>query len=232
MLFFLRVGIWIVVVVSILAHFDYPIAGLIGALGIGGLAVAFAVQNILSDVFHSMVILLDKPFKVGDFVVTGETAGVIASIGVKTTRIRSLSGEMVVVSNTSLLNSTLRNFKHMRERRVVFHVRVTYQTTSEQLERIPQMIEQIIRAQRLTRFDRAHFSTYGEGFLDFEVVYYVIGADYTLYMDIQQAINLAIHRQFKEAGIRFAYPTRELILHQDPPPILAAGADGIRGAGG
>jgi small-conductance mechanosensitive channel len=216
LLFFLRVGVWIVVVVSVMAHFEYPIAGLIGALGVGGIAVAFAVQNILSDVFHSMAIILDKPFKVGDFVIAGETLGVVDSIGVKTTRIRSLSGEMVVMSNTNLLNSTLRNYKHMRERRVVFKLGVVYETPPDRLERIPKMIEEIVRAQRFTRFDRAHFAAYGDFSLDFEVVYYVIGADFTLYMDIQQAINLAIYRKFQEEGIQFAYPTQELIVRRPP----------------
>ncbi len=226
LLFFLRVGVWIVVVVSVLAHFKYPIAGLIGALGVGGIAVAFAVQNILSDVFHSMAIILDKPFKVGDFVIAGETLGVVEHIGVKTTRIRSLSGEMVVMSNTNLLNSTVRNYKHMRERRVVFKLGVVYQTTPDQLERIPQIIEEIIRAQPRTRFDRAHFAEYGDFSLDFEVVYYVIGSDFNLYMDIQQAINLAIYRKFQEEGIQFAYPTQELIVRRDPPSAAPAAALG------
>lgn len=219
LLFFVRVGVWIVVAVSVLAHFKYPIAGLIGALGVGGIAVAFAVQNILSDIFHSMAIILDKPFKVGDFVVAGETAGVIDNIGVKTTRIRSLSGEMVVMSNTHLLSSTIRNFKPMRERRVVFKLGVIYQTSAEQLERLPKLIEEIVRAQRLTRFDRAHFVTYGDFALEFEVVYYVIGADYGLYMDIQQAINLALYRRFQQEGIQFAYPTQEVIVRRSPAPV-------------
>lgn len=219
LLFFLRVGVWIVVAVSVLAHFKYPIAGLIGALGVGGIAVAFAVQNILSDIFHSMAIILDKPFKVGDFVVAGEIAGVIDNIGVKTTRIRSLSGEMVVMSNTQLLGSTIRNFKPMRERRVVFKLGVIYQTSAEQLERLPKMIEEIVRAQRLTRFDRAHFMAYGDFALEFEVVYYVIGADYGLYMDIQQAINLALYRRFQQEGIQFAYPTQEVIVRRSPVPV-------------
>ncbi len=224
LLFFLRVGVWIVVVVSVMAHFKYPIAGLIGALGVGGIAVAFAVQNILSDVFHSMAIILDKPFKVGDFVSAGETLGVVDSIGVKTTRIRSLSGEMVVMSNTNLLNSTLRNYKHMRERRVVFKLGLVYETSPDRLERIPKLIEEIIRAQRFTRFDRAHFAAYGDFSLDFEVVYYVIGADFTLYMDIQQAINLAIYRKFQEEGIQFAYPTQELIVRRPSGELGGASA--------
>lgn len=184
-----------------------------------------ARENILSDVFHSMAIILDKPFKVGDFVVAGDTAGVIDNIGVKTTRIRSLSGEMVVMSNTNLLGTTIRNFKHMRERRVVFKVGVVYQTTPEQLELIPKIIEEIIRAQPRTRFDRTHFYAYGDFSLDFEIVYYVLGADYSLYMDRQQEINLALYRRFQDEGIRFAYPTQEVFVRHLPPTSeQAAGA--------
>jgi small-conductance mechanosensitive channel len=216
LLFFIRVGIWVMVGVSILSYFHYPVTGLIGALGIGGIAVAFAVQNILSDVFNSMAISLDKPFRVGDFIVAGEIVGVIENIGVKTTRIKSLPGELVVMSNTNLLGSCIHNYKHMRERRVVFKIRVVYETPAEKIERIPRIIADIIRAQARARFDRAHFFEYGDFSLVFEVVYYIYGADYVVYMDTQQAINLAIYHRFQEEGISFAYPTQELILRQAP----------------
>jgi small-conductance mechanosensitive channel len=222
LLFFIRVGIWMMVGISVLAHFRYPIAGLIGALGVGGIAVAFAVQNILSDVFNSMAIILDKPFRVGDFVLAGETLGVVEHIGVKTTRIRSLSGEQVVMSNTDLLASCIHNFKHMRERRVVFRIGVVYETPANVLERIPGIIAEVIRAQPHARFDRAHFFEYGDFALVFEVVYFVHGADYTRYMDTQQAVNLGIYRRFEEEGISFAYPTQELIVRraaQAPNPF-------------
>lgn len=212
MRFFGRVGIWLMVAVSILSYFNYPIAGLIGALGVGGIAIAFAVQNILADVFNSMAIILDKPFKVGDFIVAGDTVGTVEQIGVKTTLIRSLSGERVVLSNTDLLNSRIHNYKHMRERRVVFEIGVVYETDADQLEAIPGMIREAIEAQPQTRFDRAHFKAYGDFALTFEVVYSVLSPDYGVYMDIQQAINLRLFRRFAEAGISFAYPTQELIL--------------------
>lgn len=215
--FFARVGIWLLVLVSILSYFDYPVAGLIGALGVGGIAVAFAVQNILADVFSSLAIILDKPFRVGDFIITNNTMGVIEQIGVKTTQVRSLSGEQVIISNTDLLNSRIHNYKRMRERRVVFKLGVVYQTPPETLERIPEIIKDIVRAQSHTRFDRAHFFEYGDFALMFEVVYYVTGADYNLYMDTQQAINLAIYRAFRRAEVEFAYPTQELILRRDAP---------------
>jgi MscS family membrane protein len=214
LLFFLRAGVWIIVGISVLAWFRYPIAGLIGALGIGGIAVAFAVQSILGDVFNSLAIILDKPFRVGDFIVAGETLGVIENIGVKTTRIRSLSGEQVIVSNTDLLKSRIHNYKQMRERRVAFRLGITYETPRETLERVPGLIAASIREQADVRFDRAHFFEYGAHALVFEVVYYVLGADYNLYMDRQQGINFSIHRRFQGAGVAFAYPTQEIILRR------------------
>lgn len=222
LLFFMRVGIWMMVGVSVLMYFKYPIAGLIGALGVGGIAVAFAVQNILSDVFSSMAIILDKPFRVGDFIVAGETVGVIENIGIKTTRIKSLSGELVVMSNTDLLGSCIHNYKHMRERRVVFKIGVVYETPADQLERIPRVIADIIRAQPHARFDRAHFFEYSDFSLTFEIVYYVYGSDYNVYMDTQQAINLAIYRRFQAEGIRFAYPTQELIVRRTSAALTQA----------
>ncbi|MCF7984925.1 MAG: mechanosensitive ion channel, partial [Thiohalocapsa sp.] len=217
LMFFVRVGIWLVVGVSLLAYFRYPIAGLVGALGVGSLAVAFAVQNILGDVFSSMAIILDKPFRVGDFVKAGETLGVIEHIGVKTTRIRSLSGEQVVLSNSDLLNSRIHNYKQFKERRVVFRLSVVYQTPRDLLERIPGMLREAIEAVPRTRFDRAHFVEYGDFALVFEIVYYVLSPDYDIYMDSQQAINLGIHRRFEEAGVSFAYPTQELIVRRLAP---------------
>jgi small-conductance mechanosensitive channel len=216
LMFFLRVGIWITVVVSLLAYFEYPVAGLVGALGVGSLAIAFAVQTILGDVFSSMAIILDKPFRVGDFIMSGQTLGVIEHIGVKTTRIRSLSGEQVVLSNSDLLSSRIHNFKNFRERRIATRVGVVYQTPRALLERIPGMLREAVEEQPNARFDRAHFAEFGDFALTFELVYYVRSPDYTIYMDTQQGINLGIHRRFEEAGVSFAYPTQELILRRAP----------------
>jgi small-conductance mechanosensitive channel len=223
MMFFIRAGIWITVIVSLLAYFQYPIAGLVGALGVSSLAVAFAVNTILADVFSSMAIVMDKPFRVGDFIMSGDTLGVIEHIGVKTTRIRSLSGEQVVMSNSDLLNSRIHNFKHLQERRVVFRIRVVYRTPRALLERIPDMIREAVEEQPRARFDRAHFFEYGDYALVFEAVYYVLSPDYGLYMDIQQGINLGIHRRFEAAGVSFAYPTQELILRRGASAPTAPG---------
>ena len=148
----------------------------------------------------------------GDFIVFGDYMGTVERIGLKTTRLRSLSGEQIVCANTDLLNSRIRNYKRMWERRVVFGFGVVYQTMPDQLEAIPGMVRAAIEAQHQTRFDRAHFKTYGASSLDFEVVYWVKSPDFNLYMDIQQAINLALFRRFAEAGIEFAYPTQTLYV--------------------
>jgi small-conductance mechanosensitive channel len=209
-----RVTVWSVVVLLILDNLGFDITALVAGLGIGGVAVALAVQNILSDLFASLSIVLDKPFVVGDFLMVGEFLGSVEKIGLKTSRLRSLSGEELIFSNTDLLNSRVRNFGRMAERRVVFTLGVTYQTPREKLKIIPQIIREAIEAQEDTRFDRSHFSKYGDFSLNFESVYYVLSRDYNRYMDIQQAIYLTIHEQFETEGIEFAYPTQTLFLEQ------------------
>lgn len=188
------------------------ITALVASLGITGIAVALAVQNILSDLFASLSIVLDKPFVIGDFIIVDNYMGTVEHIGLKTTRLRSLSGEQLIFSNNDLLQSRVRNYKRMAERRVVFSVGVTYQTPLEKLKQIPATIRQIIESQETARFDRAHFQGYGDFALNFEVVYYVLDPDYNRYMDIQQAINMAIFRSFEEMGVDFAYPTQTLYL--------------------
>ena len=188
------------------------ITALVASLGITGIAVALAVQNILSDLFASLSIVLDKPFVIGDFIIVDNYMGSVEHIGLKTTRVRSLSGEQLVFSNNDLLKSRVRNYKRMAERRVVFSIGVTYQTPLEKLKQIPATIREIIESQETVRFDRAHFQGYGDFALLFEVVYYVLDPDYNRYMDIQQAINLAIFLLFEEQGIKFAYPTQTLYI--------------------
>ena len=191
------------------------ITTLVASLGIGGIAVAMALQNVLGDIFASLSILLDKPFVIGDFIIVETHMGTVEYIGLKTTRIRSLSGEQLVFSNSDLLKSRVRNYKRMAERRVVFSIGVVYQTDYDTLRKIPSLIRQIIEDQEHVRFDRSHFQGYGEFSLNFETVYYVLSPDYNRYMDIQQAINLAIFRQFETLNIGFAYPTRTVFLTGD-----------------
>jgi small-conductance mechanosensitive channel len=212
-----RVALWVVAGLLILDNLGIEVTALIAGLGIGGIAVALAAQNVLGDLFASLAIVLDKPFVLGDFIIVGEFMGTVEKIGIKTTRIRSLSGEQVIFANSDLLKSRVRNFKRMYERRISFNIGVTYQTPHEKLAAIPRMIEQIIRQQEQTRFDRAHFQSFGDSALVFETVYYVTVSDYTVYMNIQQAINLSLFQRFEAEGIEFAYPTQTLFVHREEP---------------
>ena len=219
MSFIARALVWAMALLLMLDNVGVDVTALITGLGIGGIAVALALQNILSDLFASLSILIDKPFVVGDFVVVGEFMGAVEHVGLKTTRIRSLSGEQIVVSNSDLLASRIRNFKHMNERRTVFQIGVTYDTPLEKLQAIPTIIREAVERQDKTRFDRSHFKTYGSFSLDFETVYYMLIPDYSTFMDTQQRINLELFRRFQEEGIEFAYPTQTLIVRPESPSL-------------
>lgn len=208
----LRIFIWSVALLTMLANMGVNITAFVASLGVGGVAVALAVQNILSDLFASLAIGLDKPFEVGDFVVFGDIAGVIERVGLKTTRIRSISGEQVICGNTELLKSIIHNYKRMEERRVVFTFGVTYSTPPETMEEIPGIVRKAVESSPDTRFDRAHFKTFGASSLDFEVVYFINTADFTKYMDIQQSINLILMKAFQAKEVEFAFPTMTLDL--------------------
>ena len=210
----IKVVVWCFAIFILLDNLGIKITALIAGLGIGGVAIALASQTILGDLFNYFVILLDRPFEVGDFIIVGEYMGTVEYIGVKTTRIRSLGGEELIFSNTDLTNSRIRNYKRMEKRRVVFHIGVVYQTPLEKLKEIPRIIENIIKSIPDTIFDRAHFFSYGDFSLIFEIVYYVIGSDYNKYMDLQQQINFRIKEEFEKRGIEFAYPTQTLYLNK------------------
>ncbi|MFH1686111.1 MAG: mechanosensitive ion channel family protein [bacterium] len=213
--FFARLILWCLVAFLVLDQVGIDITTFVAGLGIGGIAVALALQNILGDIFCSVAILMDKPFEVGDFIVVGDMLGTVEKIGIKTTRVRALSGEQLVFSNADLVSSRVRNYKRMQERRVLFSFGVLYQTPADKLERIPEMVKQIVDSNHELRFDRAHFKSFGKSSLDFECVYYVLSADYNLFMDFQQAINLSLYRRLEENGIEFAYPTRTVFVHQE-----------------
>lgn len=214
--FLASLAVWTIVLLVALDNVGIDVTALIAGLGVGGIAVALALQNILGDLFASLSIVLDKPFVYGDFIVVGDMAGTVEHIGLKTTRVKSLSGEQLIFSNSDLLQSRVRNYKRMAERRVVFKVGVTYQTPRSMLERIPEMLSAAVQAQSDTRLDRAHFSGFGPSSLDFEVVYFVLSSDYGTYMDTQQGINLEVVRRFEDAGVEFAYPTQTLFVTQTP----------------
>ena len=210
-----RLILWVVVFLLVIDNLGVDVTALVAGMGIGGIAVALAVQNILGDLFASLSIVLDKPFVNGDFIVVGDMAGSVEHVGIKTTRIRSISGEQLVFSNSDLLQSRVRNFGRMEQRRVVFSLGVTYQTAAEKLERIPSLIRSAIEAQQGARFDRSHFASYGDSALNFETVYYVESSDYAQHMDILQAVNLRIYRTFEDEGIEFAYPTQTLFVAKE-----------------
>lgn len=206
----MRVMLWSILLLAVLANMGVNITAFVASLGVGGVAVALAVQNILSDLFASLAIGLDKPFENGDFIVFGDIAGSVERIGLKTTRLRALSGEQIVCSNTELLKTTIHNYKRMAERRIQFNFSVTYQTPAEALQRIPEIVKAAVVAAGKTRFDRAHFKGFGENALEFEVVYFVTDPDYNLYMDIQQSINLTLFTELQKLGVAFGVPVRTL----------------------
>jgi small-conductance mechanosensitive channel len=212
--FIVRFLIWIVTLLLLLDNLGVNITTLIASLGIGGVAVALALQNVLGDLFASLSIAMDKPFVIGDFIVVDDLAGTVKHVGLKTTRIQSLSGEELVFSNNDLLKSRIRNYKRMAERRILFGFGVTYDTSPAMLEALAQEVRSLIETQPNTRFDRAHFKSFGASSLDFEVVFYMLEPDYTVYMHTQQAINLALLDYCNREGIQFAFPTQTIHFSQ------------------
>ncbi|HEX7707479.1 MAG TPA: mechanosensitive ion channel family protein [Thermoanaerobaculia bacterium] len=210
-------ALWLVAVLVAFDNFGIAVTPLITGLGIGGIAVALATQNILSDLFASLSIVIDKPFVVGDFIIVGESMGTVEHIGLKTTHIRALSGEQLVVGNGDLLGSRIRNFKRMAERRSTFRLGVTYQTPAEQLESIPKIMQSAIEHQQNTRFDRAHLIGFGDSSYDFEAVYWILSPQYLDFANTHQAVCLEIVRVFAASGIEFAYPTRTLFVSKQEP---------------
>ena len=210
----IRVVLWAIGIVFVLDNLGFDISAVVTGLGIGGVALALASQGILQDLFSYFSILLDRPFEIGDFIVIDGLAGTVNQIGIKTTRLQSLDGEQLILANTDLISSRIQNFQRMAQRRIAFYLGVTYETHIEQLEQIPTLIRHIIEGNPQVAFDRAHFSSFGDFGLNYEVVYFVETNDYMVYRDVQQQINLAIKKQFDQIGIEFAYPTQVVYLSQ------------------
>jgi len=206
----LQATIWVIGLIFLLDNLGFQISAVVAGLGVGGIAVALATQALLGDLFSYVAIVFDRPFEIGDFITIGDHAGTIEHIGIKTTRIRSLGGEQLIFANSDLTSSRIQNYKRMASRRVVFKFRVMYHTTSQQLKEIPDIVRQIIENIDDATLDRAHFTRFGDFSLDFEVVYYVTGNDYTKYMNIQQKINLDLKEAFEQRNIEFAYLTKSL----------------------
>ncbi len=219
----IKVVVWAIGAVFLLDNLGFDISAVIASLGIGGIAVAFAAQGILGDLFSYFSILFDRPFEIGDFLVVGDLVGTVEQVGIKTTRLRSISGEELVVSNTDLTGSRIQNFRRMQRRRIVFALGVTYETAQDKMEAIPGLIQSVIAPLENITFDRAHFSSFGDFSLNYEVVYYVETSDYAIYMDAQQKINLGIKAAFEAQAIEFAYPTQLLYLTNATGEPVAAG---------
>jgi small-conductance mechanosensitive channel len=221
--------LWIVIGILALRNvLDYDISALLTGLGIGGIAIALAVQNILGDLFAALSIVLDKPFEVGDAIAVDTFVGTVEHVGLKTTRVRAVSGEQVIFSNADLLRSRVRNLKRLQERRALQVIGVTYSTTADVIAEIPALLRRVVEAQPQTRFDRAHFVGFGESALNFELVYFVRSPEYLVFMDTQHAVNLGILREFSGRGIDFAFPTRTIV---NVGPAPQKGADAEAGAG-
>ena len=203
-----KIGLWAFGGLFILSNLGIEITSLIAGLGIGGIAIAFALQGILTDLFASFSIYFDRPFRIGDYIVLGTDSGVVEKIGIKSTRIRTLQGEELVVSNTELTSARVNNFKKMEKRRIVTQFGITYETPQELVQQIPGMVERMFAVHDKADLDRVHFTTFGDSALIFEMVYYVDSAAYADYLDIQQAVNFDMMKQFAEVGIDFAYPTQ------------------------
>ncbi len=211
----LKVCLWIGGALFLLDNMGFNIGTFVAGLGIGGVAIALAAQAILGDTFSSFAIALDKPFEVGDFIVVDALMGNVEYIGLKTTRVRSLSGEMLIFANSDLTKSRIKNFKKMYKRRVAFNVTVIYQTPLAQVARIPDMLRGIIAAQKDVELDRAHFASYSDNGLVFEVVYFVNSGEFNQYMDIQQAVNLQLLELFERENIIFSYAPRAVLTPPD-----------------
>ena len=202
----------------ILAVLKIDLSGIVVGLGVGGIAIAFALQNVLSDAFSAFSIYFDKPFEIGDYIVVGDHSGTVKKIGIKSTRVQLLQGEELVLSNSVLTTSSVRNFKKMRKRRISFSFGVTYATPTNKLKKIPDIIIDIINGDKLEyvdKLDRVHFTEFGDFSLNFDIIYYLKTKDYVKYKDTQQEINFAIKEAFEKEGIEMAFPTQTIFLNKE-----------------
>ncbi len=214
----IQIAVYVFAFLAILVAFNVDLSGVVVGLGVGGIAIALAMQNVLSDVFSAFSIYFDRPFEVGDFIVVGDYAGTVKKIGIKSTRLQLLQGEELVISNRELTTTSLRNFKKLEKRRVVFKLSVAASTPVEKLKKIPNLIQKIIEDIELAEFDRAHFIEFGSFTLDFQVVYYVKTSDYNKYLDAQQKINLDVIEAFDKEGVIMPFPTQTIFVQKPSPP--------------
>jgi len=207
-----RVTLWIIAVIFILSNLGFNISSLIAGLGIGGIALALALQNVLGDIFSSISIYLDKPFEVGDFIIVGDDMGVVKKIGIKSTRLETLHGQELIVSNKELTTIRINNYKKMKKRRIVFSIGVVYETKTEKLEKIPKITAEIFKKVKNAELDRVNFREFGPYSLNYEIVYYMLDPNYTEYIKAQEKINLELKREFEKEKIDMAFPSQTLYL--------------------
>ena len=204
----LAVFVWTIALVFMLDNLGLKVSTVLAGLGIGGIAVALAAQAVLGDLFSYFAIVFDRPFAIGDFIIVDTFKGTVERIGIKTTRVRSLDGELIVFGNANLLANRIRNFRPMEKRRVEFRFGLAYQTPTQAVADVPALVKELVTSHEGVTFERAHFKKFGEWSLEFEVIYWVLDPDYNRYMDIQQAINLALKERLEARGLAFAFPTR------------------------
>jgi small-conductance mechanosensitive channel len=215
MLLLVKLFIWGIGLVMLVDNLGYDITAVIAGLGVGGIAIALAAQNILGDLFSYFVIFFDKPFEIGDFIIVGDNSGVVEKIGIKTSHVRSLDGQQLIMPNAEMVKSVIQNYKRLEKRRIVFSVGVVYATSSEKLKRIPGIIQDIIELDEYAIFDRTHLKAFGDFSINYEIVYYIESADYLLFMNTNQNICLQIFEQFEKEGIEFAFPTQTLFVKDE-----------------
>lgn len=209
-----KILIWSLTFLLFLSNLGVNITPLIASLGIGGIAIGLALQNILGDLFSAFAIYFDKPFEEGDFIIIGEDMGVIKHIGIKTTRIQALGGQELIVPNSELTSTRVNNYKKMQLRRIVFSFGVEYKTDVTKLKKIKKIAGEIIKKTPRAKLDRVHFKNFGDSSLNFEVVYYIDSNDYALYMDTQEKINFELKEKIEKLGVGFAFPTRTIYMEK------------------
>ncbi len=211
----LKIALWVIGIILILSNLGVDVTSLIAGLGIAGIAIALAIQNILSDLFSSLAIYFDKPFEIGDFIIVGENQGTVEKIGIKTTRIRALDGEEIIISNQELTSARIQNFKTVKERRSLFKIGVVYGTSQTKLKLIPKLLKQAVETTKLTIFDRAHFVEFADSSLNFEISFYVETEEYKKFLDVQQQVLFKINNLFAREKIEMAFPTQTIYLAKE-----------------
>jgi small-conductance mechanosensitive channel len=209
-----KIVLWAIGILMVLSNLGVDVTSLMAGLGVGGIAVAFALQGVLGDLFASFSIFIDQPFKVGDYVQAGTESGTIKKVGMKTSRIKTLSGEELVVPNVDIGSARVRNFSRMEKRRIKYDIGVVYGTSSKKLKEIPGIIKKIVDKEKDASFGRVRFTNFGDSALIFEVLYHINKSDFDLYLEVQERINLGIYEEFEKNKIEFAFPTQTLHINK------------------